>query len=148
MGAYIMDFFSNANFIDSEINDSIGNAQIIGTENAFTGGSVTGIIDTIKDMDYYKLNITSPMMIHINFDAPENHSMVWINTDSSPERLYYSNGNCILSTGVHYFAVYDTKGYSYTSILEARRVSRAFYLKMGSADGQTVLGTRVQRNRN
>ncbi|MCI9387917.1 MAG: hypothetical protein K1W36_14615 [Lachnospiraceae bacterium] len=109
-----MDFFSNANFIDSEINDSIGNAQIIGTENAFTGGSVTGIIDTIKDMDYYKLNITSPMMIHINFDAPENHSMVWINTDSSAERLYYSNGNCILSTGVHYFAVYDTKGYSYT----------------------------------
>ena len=143
-----MDFFSNANFIDSEINDSIGNAQIIGTENAFTGGSVTGIIYTIKDMDYYKLNITSPMMIHINFDAPENHSMVWINTDSSPERLYYSNGNCILSTGVHYFAVYDTKGYSYRSILEASRVSRAFYLKMGSADGQTVLGTRVQRNRN
>ncbi|MFG6324097.1 MAG: hypothetical protein K1W41_22490 [Lachnospiraceae bacterium] len=44
---------------DSEINDSIGNAQIIGTENAFTGGSVTGIIDTIKDMDYYKLNINS-----------------------------------------------------------------------------------------
>ena len=40
-GMYILDFFQNANYVDNEINDSIDTAQLVGSDNGFSGGSVT-----------------------------------------------------------------------------------------------------------
>lgn len=69
----------------------------------------------MRDVDYYKINVTGlqPLLVHLEVTAPQNHTMVWINTDTSPDRLIYKSGNCILAPGVHYFAIYDTKGEYY-----------------------------------
>ncbi len=115
-GTFALDFFENASYVDQEINDSIKTAQIIGSDTGFTRKEeVTGIIDTMRDVDYYKINVTGlqPLLVHLEVTAPQNHTMVWINTDTSPDRLIYKSGNCILAPGVHYFAIYDTKGEYY-----------------------------------
>ncbi|MDE7418090.1 MAG: hypothetical protein K2N44_17615 [Lachnospiraceae bacterium] len=115
-GSFVLDFFENANYVDCEINDSIETAQNIGSDTVFTGGEVIGIIDTMRDVDFYKINITNslPLLAHIEFTAPQNHSIVWINTDTSPNRVLYKSGNCILAPGVHYFAIHDTQGDYYS----------------------------------
>lgn len=116
IGNYTIDFFENVNFVDSEINDSISNAQTIGSESSFSGGTVTGIIDTMRDVDYYKINVTyAPVLIQVTFSAPGNNSVVWINTDDSSEILGYADNKFILAPGVHYFAVYDSANEFYLS---------------------------------
>lgn len=114
-GAFVLDFFENTNYVDQEINDSIDTAQSFGSDTEFHEGTITGIIDTMRDVDYYKVNITNPLplLVHIEFTAPQNHSMRWIDTDTSPNRLVYTSGNCILAPGVHYFAIYNTAGEYY-----------------------------------
>lgn len=55
-GTFALDFFENASYVDQEINDSIKTAQIIGSDTGFTRKEeVTGIIDTMRDVDYYKI---------------------------------------------------------------------------------------------
>lgn len=118
-GMYVLDFFENVQYIDEEINDSISTAQIIGTESGFSGGSVTGIIDTMRDADYYKINVTyAPVLVKVDFSAPGNNTFVWIESESSAEMLSYNNNMFILAPGTHYFAVYDA--------------SREFYIGNGT----------------
>ena len=109
-GAFILDFFENTNYVDREINDTVAAAQIIGSEAGLIEGSATGIIDTMRDVDYYKVVLNTPALVNIKFRSPQNHVLMWVNTDSSADRIVYDNGDNILGAGEHYLAVYNTKG--------------------------------------
>ncbi len=115
-GMYILDFFQNANYVDNEINDSIDTAQLVGSDNGFSGGSVTGMIDTMRDVDCYKINVVStPVLVRLTYVASNSHSLIWVDNDSAPERLAYEDGRYILAPGTHYFAMYDPNGNFFTS---------------------------------
>lgn len=108
-GAFILDFFENTNYVDREINDTAA-AQIIGSEAGQVERRATGIIDTMRDVDYYKVVLNTLTLVNIKFRFPQNHVLMWVNTDSSADRIVYDNGDNILGAGEHYLAVYNTKG--------------------------------------
>lgn len=112
-GEFILDFFGNAGYVDNEINDSVAAAQPIGLASDFTGGSVSGVIDTMRDYDYYKIYVAgnTPLLVNINFIGPGNNTVQYVRGDT--DALFYADGNCILAPGTHYFVVYDTKGEFY-----------------------------------
>lgn len=113
-GNFILDYFENSDYTDLEINDSITTAQWLGSESSFSGGSATGIIDTMRDVDFYKINVsTLPVLINVSFSAPGNNRFVWMQTNDSAEMLSYENNQFILAPGIHYFAIYDTKNEFY-----------------------------------
>lgn len=108
-GNFILDYFENSDYIDNEINDSIESAQWFGSESAFTGASVNGIIDTMGDVDFYKLYVSyAPVLVNVSFNAPGNNRFVWVNASDSAEMLAYEDNTFILAPGMHYFAIYDT----------------------------------------
>ncbi len=103
-GAYILDFFSNANYIDGEINDTINTAQSIDCT-----GTYEGLIDTVCDIDCYKVTVSNPTFIQVAFSSNMSYNMQWVLTSADERILTYKNQIFLLGAGTHYFGVYSPK---------------------------------------
>lgn len=101
-GSYILDFFCNANYFDLEINDVIESSQIIPYEGTFSG-----TIDTTRDVDFYKINLSKPVFLQVSFTGRVNYNFQWILTSEDEVITLYDNQTFLLSSGTHYFRIYS-----------------------------------------
>lgn len=101
-GAYIFDFFANADYVDEEVNDTIAAAQ-----TAECNGSYEGLIDTTQDVDCYKVALAEPTYVQISFSSNMSYNLQWIRTSADEVILQYQNQIFKLGAGTHYFGVYS-----------------------------------------
>lgn len=115
VGTFSFMFFMSSQDAIYELNDSEQNA----TDFSF-GSSMTGVIDTPLDYDFYKITLTQPAIIKYSMTSTDSYQFSYMGCDSSDGHLYSvpGNNNYIKALpGTYYFAVYsnDTSNYSATS---------------------------------
>lgn len=106
-GAYAFAYYSSQD-LNYEPNDTVETAAAVSVNS-----TITGIIDTPFDVDYYKFTLTSPIVMRINVDAGSYQYNV-LNVDPTAKMYKISQKENLyrLEAGTHYFRV-QSKDMSY-----------------------------------
>lgn len=115
VGTYSFMFFLSSRDAEYEVNDNAQNATAISF-----GTSMTGVIDTPLDYDFFKITLSQPAIIKYSMSSSDGYQFSYMGCDSENGHLYNiagNNGYVKALAGTYYFAVYsdDTSNYSATS---------------------------------
>lgn len=110
-GNFAFLFYQSTADAANEVNDSSDTA----TEIDF--GTVSGVIDSIYDVDYYKITLTNPAIIKYSISSTNEYGFQYAGSDGTGAGLsIFDSSNAFVkaNAGTYYFAVYptDTSGYS------------------------------------
>lgn len=102
-GAYAFAYFASQD-MNYEPNDTLSTAATVGVNS-----TVTGIIDTPFDMDYYKFTLESPVIMNISVDVGEyQYDVLDVDPNADIYKISTKENLYRLSAGTHYFRVYST----------------------------------------
>lgn len=115
VGTYSFMFYLSSLDVAYELNDNAQNATTINF-----GTSMTGVIDTPLDYDFYKITLSQPAIIKYGMTSSDGYQFSYMGCDSDTGHLYNiagNNGYVKALAGTYYFAVYsdDSANYSATS---------------------------------
>lgn len=113
-GSFAFMYFQSSVDADYEINDSASSAT-----NAALNSSITGVIDSPVDIDYYKLTITNTTIMRYSISSSMGYSLVYAGKSGDNAAIYAVNGDTYMVKmlpGTYYFAVLgEDDQYSATS---------------------------------
>lgn len=113
-GNFAFMYFQSSVDADYEINDSTSSA----TSVAFNS-SITGVIDSPIDIDYYKLTVTNTTIMRYSISSSMGYSLVYAGKSGDNAAIYAINGDTYMVKmlpGTYYFAVLgEDDQYSSTS---------------------------------
>lgn len=108
-GAYAFAYFASQD-MNYEPNDTLSTAATVGINS-----TVTGIIDTPFDMDYYKFTLESPVIMNISVDVGGyQYDILDVDPNADIYKISTKENLYRLSAGTHYFRVYS-KDHTYDS---------------------------------
>lgn len=92
--------------VTNEVNDSVSNATTVSTST-----TVTGVIDSPYDYDYYSFEVTSPMIMEFTTNVG-SYAFDWISVDSNAHVYKISTLNEFyrFEAGNYCFRIYSTNG--------------------------------------
>jgi hypothetical protein len=103
-GAYAFAYFASQD-MNYEPNDTLSTAATVGVNS-----TVTGIIDTPFDMDYYKFTLESPVIMNISVDVGEyQFDVLSVDENANMYKISTKENLYRLDAGTHYFRVYSTE---------------------------------------
>ncbi len=113
-GNFAFMYFQSSIDADYEINDSASSAT-----NAAFNSSITGVIDSPVDIDYYKLTVTNTTIMRYSILSSMGYSFLYAGKSGDNAAIYAVNGDVNMVKmlpGTYYFAVLsEDNQYSATS---------------------------------
>lgn len=113
-GNFAFMYFQSSIDADYEINDSASSAT-----NAAFNSSITGVIDSPVDIDYYKLTVTNTTITRYSISSSMGYSFLYAGKSGDNAAIYAVNGDVNMVKmlpGTYYFAVLsEDDQYSATS---------------------------------
>lgn len=101
-GAYAFAYFASQD-MNYEPNDTLSTAATVGVNS-----TITGIIDTPFDMDYYKFTLESPVIMNISVDVGEyQFDVLSVDENANMYKISTKVNLFRLDPGTHYFRVYS-----------------------------------------
>lgn len=112
-GSFVLDYYESTSDVNYEMNDSIVTAYSLGVNVA-----ATGVIDNPFDYDYYKITVSNPAVIQVQFQTVNGYVLSYVGSEGDSQ-IMSSIGSTTytrVEPGTYYFMVHaNDNTYAYSS---------------------------------